>query len=1377
MRVIQAFAVFLSVVLASAPASGQDAEIELNEQSLERVGRIADGHRNSGRHEENLEANLHIVERLDAMGDLDTEHQRLRVTALSNVATAHYELGQYAEAETVYSQVLRAREATLGPNDLLTAFTRLDLAQTLQRMGRFEESEALLLQILSESEDYFGPLSDYIRNTRHTLATQYFQIERYEEAAEQYAAPLNHAVRYGYDYTLHRERHNLVAIYIRSGRQDRLEAEMPNAISGLDAQIDRASAVIARKEAGENVLINGYSVCWLNVMAHLLDLRGDRDQAERIEDLVRRHFELERRNTSAQIQDRPQPFETALELLQHGCSGRDLVANNSVRGSAALRSGDDGAYLHWMEPSRTYPRSFHFTAYYHNGMALYQRVRNDPSVDWAGGWRDFVEFAEDSRYLTELRPLRTEIGQWRTGRRLPGYANRRFERSLDLAHQLQDVFSDQAAGWGNYHPIHLDLLDALATRHLDSREFTSRPTSTFISTIQLRDATSTIEVLLTITSREFGDSDPWTLRARDHQARLLAETREYGEALGFLQATLRLREAEHPETIFTAKTVEYLADLHRDQGRFEEAQDILSSTLADDRARSVGEAQSVFLRAQLLELLALTGQEDAARVELETLQAFLETGEGTGDARAEAGLAIATALHRFGAFDSAEAAYAALMEVRDTSWIRSRRAYNQFRAGLIEEAASAYYGLIISFSDDYDQTTLENLIFATELTEFMVADLDNAASISDALRRFSGSSAPPYIFARARLERALTHAVSRGFVPMTPPETARALEMALLTEFVYSQQTGELDADMMRFLARLLGAALPEAAQIFDGDKADLSELDNRNSLDLAAANLLKSSWLLVYTAGAQYIGPDSLLDDTFNLSQSFLYSSAGDALNTRSAILAADNAETATALEAFNQAQLDLEYARTTLSNIASSTGADPEDLNVAQRVLVDRQSTYAAATAALEAADINLADLVVSQTPRSTEIQAHLREGEALVYLSSIESTPFVLGFVATHDTSAVIPLILRPEVEGALIETVRSGLVLEAGDDYQLSSADLRDQPFDLEAAHTLYQNLIAPLGLSLLEDINHILVVSDGPLQTLPLHVLVSELPPEEAQGFERYRQARWLSEEFSFARLPSVSSLIAMRRDDAAAPSGERRLIGFGDPVLAGYDAPVQATPNSEDVFFQFANAAGALSVEGLPALRQTGVLLSQIQEQLELADEDIYLGPEADEETLMALNADGALRDFRTLTFATHALINDEIEGLDEPAIVLSPTPDNDGLLRASEIAQLDLDAQLVILAACNTAAADGTPGAEALSGLAKAFFYAGGRSLLVSNWPAEAGATAELIPDLVEGVEIDDLTRSRALQRAMNTLRDDHAFNFYAHPALWAPYMVVADQ
>ena len=157
----------------------------------------------------------------------------------------------------------------------------------------------------------------------------------------------------------------------------------------------------------------------------------------------------------------------------------------------------------------------------------------------------------------------------------------------------------------------------------------------------------------------------------------------------------------------------------------------------------------------------------------------------------------------------------------------------------------------------------------------------------------------------------------------------------------------------------------------------------------------------------------------------------------------------------------------------------------------------------------------------------------------------------------------------------------------------------------------------------------------------------------------------------------------------------------------------------------------------------------------------------------------------RVLTFATHGLIAGELRGLGEPGLVLTPPDEatalDDGILTASEVAKLELDVDWLILSACNTAAADGTPGAQGLSGLARAFLYAGTRSLLVSHWRVRDDVTAELTVAAIEAAE--DESRAKALQRAMRSIRTGTTENgdaipgwdpSWSHPAAWAPFSLV---
>jgi CHAT domain-containing protein len=117
---------------------------------------------------------------------------------------------------------------------------------------------------------------------------------------------------------------------------------------------------------------------------------------------------------------------------------------------------------------------------------------------------------------------------------------------------------------------------------------------------------------------------------------------------------------------------------------------------------------------------------------------------------------------------------------------------------------------------------------------------------------------------------------------------------------------------------------------------------------------------------------------------------------------------------------------------------------------------------------------------------------------------------------------------------------------------------------------------------------------------------------------------------------------------------------------------------------------------------------------------------------------------------------------------------EDDGLLTASEVAQLSLDADAVVLSACNTASASGAPGAEALSGLARAFFYAGARALLVTHWPVNSVAAVELVTGaFAERRRRPEIGLAEAMRRAME--KSILAGGARAHPAWWAPFVVVA--
>jgi CHAT domain len=182
----------------------------------------------------------------------------------------------------------------------------------------------------------------------------------------------------------------------------------------------------------------------------------------------------------------------------------------------------------------------------------------------------------------------------------------------------------------------------------------------------------------------------------------------------------------------------------------------------------------------------------------------------------------------------------------------------------------------------------------------------------------------------------------------------------------------------------------------------------------------------------------------------------------------------------------------------------------------------------------------------------------------------------------------------------------------------------------------------------------------------------------------------------------------------------------------------------------------------------------------------VWLGERATERNLKALSREGKLARYKVLHFATHGLLAGESEAIlkakAEPALILTPPDDgktaaeleeDDGLLTASEVAQLELDADWIVLSACNTAAGD-KGDAEALSGPARAFFYTKARALLVSHWYVNSDAAVKLTTRAFAELSANpQIGRAEALRRSMAELITKGAPH-EAHPANWAPFVLV---
>jgi len=314
------------------------------------------------------------------------------------------------------------------------------------------------------------------------------------------------------------------------------------------------------------------------------------------------------------------------------------------------------------------------------------------------------------------------------------------------------------------------------------------------------------------------------------------------------------------------------------------------------------------------------------------------------------------------------------------------------------------------------------------------------------------------------------------------------------------------------------------------------------------------------------------------------------------------------------------------------------------------------------------------------------------------------------------------------------------------------------------------------------------------------VLVTE-PPKTAipTNLSEYRHVAWLGIRQAISVLPSVASLAALRRHAKGSVAPDP-FVGYGDPVLVGQpgcarvDVPdkcpdeefagsghvvVRGTKGAPTVANYFREGrANVAEVRKLCPLPDTAHELKCVARSLGARPKDVVLGKDMTEAAVKA----APLKNYRIVHFATHGLLAGEtaqfVKARAEPALVMSPpdvaTEEDDGLLTASEVAGLKLDADWVVLSACNTAGGDG-PGAEALSGLARAFFYAGARALLVSHWPVDSYAATMLTSrTFAELRKSSQIGRSEAFRRATVALISDDERPWAAHPATWAPFIVV---
>lgn len=393
-------------------------------------------------------------------------------------------------------------------------------------------------------------------------------------------------------------------------------------------------------------------------------------------------------------------------------------------------------------------------------------------------------------------------------------------------------------------------------------------------------------------------------------------------------------------------------------------------------------------------------------------------------------------------------------------------------------------------------------------------------------------------------------------------------------------------------------------------------------------------------------------------------------------------------------------------------------------------------------------------SRTPDLNILRGVLEGDEALASFLIGRDVTFLQ--LVTRERIYIKPIAAGGEDLARMVQGLRKGVEIEGGSVNE----------FNLEDSHYLYQTLFSGVSVPL-STVKRLIVVPNGPLSSLPFGTLVTASP---ASG--DYRKARWLVNRMAITHAPSVASFVNLR-STKLTKARSKPFLGIANPRFVG---PGSVSPGAAA---QTCNPEGIALPSRFDSLEQLPDTLDEVRSaiaSLGIKGADLFADREAKE---IVFRSD-ALSQYNIIYIATHAVMPGEVACQREPGIALARpvemalSRNEDGFLDASEVALLQITANLVVLSACNTATGGNSivQKGDALSGLAESFFIAGARSLLVTHWQVPSASTASLMSDMFGAIGKDrTLATDFALRRAQMLAISNRNT---AHPFFWGAFAFV---
>lgn len=511
---------------------------------------------------------------------------------------------------------------------------------------------------------------------------------------------------------------------------------------------------------------------------------------------------------------------------------------------------------------------------------------------------------------------------------------------------------------------------------------------------------------------------------------------------------------------------------------------------------------------------------------------------------------------------------------------------------------------------------------------------------------------------------------------------------------------------------------------------------------------------------------------ELFDVMQKVRSSATAQTVAQLAARLSSGDSTRAQALRQIQNLEREINVLNARLDRLEADPNTDLHVKRVTNSKLSERRKQFSEARAALGENAASYDQLVDATIPLA-DAQKSLADGEVVAIIQLGEEKGLVA--VITNGSFEAFDIDLNVEGAEARVRKLRTAI----------DSPSLRR--FDQVAAHELFETLFGPVK-ERVAGAEHLIVVPSGPLLSLPFNLLVTEPYEQQIQivdsAYFDYSKVKWLGAQTGVTTGVSISSFF-LGRQVLRGSQGIKPFVGFGDFQQLG-DDPESVRRILAERDLPEACGNDVLTLGNLPPLPGTRDELLRVKTVLGLEDEAVILG-KAFTDTLVK---ETDLSQFRVLHFATHGYLPTNPECLPEPGLTTSPSPDGDTLLAASEIVDLNLDADLVVMSACDTGAGAGqaaattlgfrgaggsyAAGGESLNGLARGFFFAGARNVLSTHWSVDDLATQQLMSLFYEAVSTDaSMTIANAMRVSQVELIEGAELS---HPYFWAAFAIIGD-